>query len=150
MPVFVCFWLYCESLFLSCSVFEQPRVTERTETTACSQTRPCAQGKTKVFCGRGRQVRHYIYIYAFSRRFYPKRLTLHSSYSLSALAFPGNRTHDLGVASAMLYHLSYRKAMTTIDQFRVDVTVTSLAAARALWWQKHTVTSGVKREKSTE
>ncbi len=56
---------------------------------------------------------HYIYIYAFSRRFYPKRLTLHSSYSfyiLSALAFPGNRTHDLGVASAMLYHLSYRKA----------------------------------------
>ncbi len=51
----------------------------------------------------------YIYIYAFSRRFYPKRLTLHSSYSLSDLAFPGNRTHDLGVASAMLYHLSYRK-----------------------------------------
>ncbi len=29
---------------------------------------------------------------------------------LPALAFPGNRTHDLGVASAMLYHLSYRKA----------------------------------------
>ncbi len=111
---------------------------------------PAHKGLTKVFYGRGRQVRHYIYIYAFSRRFYPKRLTLHSSYSLSALAFPGNRTHDLGVASAMLYHLSYRKAMTTIDQFRVDVTVTSFAAARALWWQKHTVTSGVKREKSTE
>ncbi len=37
-----------------------------------------------------------------------------------------------------------------IDQFHEDVTVTSLAAARALWWQKHTVTSGVKREKSTE
>ncbi len=32
-------------------------------------------------------------------------------YILSALAFPGNRTHDLGVASAMLYHLSYRKAI---------------------------------------
>ncbi len=31
-------------------------------------------------------------------------------YILSALAFPGNRTHDLGVVSAMLYHLSYRKA----------------------------------------
>ncbi len=31
---------------------------------------------------------------------------------LSALAFPGNRTHDPGVASAMLYHLSYRKAST--------------------------------------
>ncbi len=55
----------------------------------------------------------YIYIYAFSRCFYPKRLTLHSRYSLyilSALDFPGNRTHDLGVASAMLYQLSYRKA----------------------------------------
>ncbi len=55
----------------------------------------------------------YIYIYAFSRCFYPKRLTLHFKlqfYILSALAFPGNRTHDLGVASAMLYHLSYRKA----------------------------------------
>ncbi len=63
----------------------------------------------------------YIYIYIFtftlSRRFYPKRLTLHSSYSfyiLSALAFPGNRTHDLGVASAMLYQLSYRKACVYI------------------------------------
>ncbi len=56
----------------------------------------------------------YIYIYAFSRRFYPKRLTLHFKlqfYILSAHAFPGNRTHDLGVASAMLYHLSYRKAV---------------------------------------
>ncbi len=30
-------------------------------------------------------------------------------YILSALAFPGNWTHDLGVASAMLYYLSYRK-----------------------------------------
>ncbi len=29
-------------------------------------------------------------------------------YILSALAFPGNRTHDLGIASAMFYHLSYR------------------------------------------
>ncbi len=34
-------------------------------------------------------------------------------YILSALAFPGNRTHDLGVASTMLYHLSYRKALHT-------------------------------------
>ncbi len=30
---------------------------------------------------------------------------------LSALGFPGNRTHDLGVANAMLYQLSYRKAV---------------------------------------
>ncbi len=32
-------------------------------------------------------------------------------YILSALALPGNRTHDLGIASTMLYHLSYRKAV---------------------------------------
>ncbi len=70
----------------------------------------------------------YIYIYAFSRRFYPKRLTLtytfnwltHSSdsfYILSALAFPGNRTHDLGIANAMLYQLSYRKAVAYTDTY---------------------------------
>ncbi len=33
-----------------------------------------------------------------------------STFFLSALAFPGNRTHDFGVANAMLYQLSYRKA----------------------------------------
>ncbi len=49
----------------------------------------------------------YIYIYAFSRRFYPKRLTLHSSYSFTFYQqgkqeFPrehvsdgGNETQDL-------------------------------------------------------
>ncbi len=70
--------------------------------------------KSPEFCDLRERVGLYIYIYAFSRRFYPKRLTLHSSYSfyiLSALAFPGNRTHDLGVASAMLYQLSYSKAI---------------------------------------
>ncbi len=54
----------------------------------------------------------YIYIYAFSRRFLSKATYIAFKlqfYILSALAFPGNRTHDLGVASAMLYHLSYRK-----------------------------------------
>ncbi len=35
----------------------------------------------------------YIYIYAFSRRFYPKRLTVHSGYTfLSVCVFPGNWT----------------------------------------------------------
>ncbi len=34
---------------------------------------------------------------------------------LSALAFPGNRTHDLGVANAMLYQLSYRKDFRSVD-----------------------------------
>ncbi len=33
---------------------------------------------------------------------------------LSAFAFPGNRTHDLGVASTMLYYLSYRKAVVVL------------------------------------
>ncbi len=32
-------------------------------------------------------------------------------YIWPALAFPGNRTHDLGVVSAMLYQLSYRKLL---------------------------------------
>ncbi len=35
-------------------------------------------------------------------------------YILSALAFPGNRTHDLGGASAMLYHLSYRNILVLV------------------------------------
>ncbi len=50
----------------------------------------------------------YIYIYAFSRRFYPKRLTLHSSYSY--LLSLGIEPMILTFASAMLYQLSYRKA----------------------------------------
>ncbi len=45
-----------------------------------------------------------IYIYAFSRRFYLKRLTVHSGYTffLSVCMFPGNRTHNLCAANAML------------------------------------------------
>ncbi len=45
----------------------------------------------------------YIYIYALVFTF------------LSALAFPGNPTHDLGVASALLYYFSYRKADYLIE-----------------------------------
>ncbi len=45
-------------------------------------------------------------------------------YILSALAFPGNRTHDLGVASAMLYHLSYRKAITLSKVLNMDIFLT--------------------------
>ncbi len=68
----------------------------------------------------------FTFTFTFSRRFYPKRLTLHSSYSfyiLSALAFPGNRTHDLGVANAMLYQLSYRKAVAHIRAAPLIVTI---------------------------
>ncbi len=46
-----------------------------------------------------------IYIYAFSRRFYPKRLRLYFILIfLSVHVFPGNRTHNLCAANAMLYH----------------------------------------------
>ncbi len=58
-----------------------------------------------IFC------RVYIYIYAdafIQSDLHCIQVTVF--YILSALAFPGNRTHDLAVASAMLYHLSYRKA----------------------------------------
>ncbi len=46
----------------------------------------------------------YIYIYAFSRRFYPKRLTVHSGYTffLSVCVFPGNQTQNICAANAML------------------------------------------------
>ncbi len=40
---------------------------------------------------------------------------------LSTLAFPGNRTHDLGVASAMLYQLSYRKAVYVIFHISFEI-----------------------------
>ncbi len=45
---------------------------------------------------------YYIYIYAFSRRFYPKRLTVHSGYTFFVSVFPGNRTHNLCASNAML------------------------------------------------
>ncbi len=48
----------------------------------------------------------YIYIFTFIRCFYPKRLTVHSGYTYfwSVCVFPGNRTHNLCAANAMLYH----------------------------------------------
>ncbi len=45
----------------------------------------------------------YIYIYAFSRRFYPKWLTVHSGYTyFCQYMFRGKRTHNLCAANAML------------------------------------------------
>ncbi len=43
--------------------------------------------------------------FTFIRRFYPKRLTVHSDYKfffLSVHVFPGNRTHNICAANAML------------------------------------------------
>ncbi len=47
----------------------------------------------------------HIYIYAFSRRFYPKQLTIHSGYTffLTVCVFPWNWTHNLCAVNAMLY-----------------------------------------------
>ncbi len=42
----------------------------------------------------------YIYMYAFSRRFYPKRLTVNSGYTFFCqYVFPGNQTHNLCAAT---------------------------------------------------
>ncbi len=49
----------------------------------------------------------YIYIYAFSRRFYPKRLTVHSSYSfyiISALVTIVIYRHPLSETKRSLLH----------------------------------------------
>ncbi len=47
-------------------------------------------------------------IFTFSRRFYPKRLrfSLYNYYYFffGQYVFPGNRTHNLCAADAMLYH----------------------------------------------
>ncbi len=46
----------------------------------------------------------YIYMYAFSKRFYPKRLTVHSGFTfvLSVCVLPGNLTDNLCAANALL------------------------------------------------
>ncbi len=43
------------------------------------------------------------YTFTFIRRFYPERLTVYYIF-LSVHVFPGNRTHNLCAADAMLYH----------------------------------------------
>ncbi len=56
------------------------------------------------------------YIYAFSRRFYPKQLTVHSGYTFSLVhVFPGNRTHNL--------LRSWHNALTTKPQEHINVIV---------------------------
>ncbi len=61
----------------------------------------------------------YIYIYAVSRRFYPKRLTVHSGYTfvLSVCVFPGNRTHNLCAVNAMLYLTTFDLLNTTTQPY---------------------------------
>ncbi len=47
---------------------------------------------------------HYIYIYAFSRRFYPKRLTVNSGYTFLSVCVPWELNPTFCAANAMLYH----------------------------------------------
>ncbi len=57
----------------------------------------------------------YIYIYAFSRCFYPKWLTVHSGYTFSLVhVFPGNRTHNLLHCWRNALPLSHRNIMSSI------------------------------------
>ncbi len=47
------------------------------------------------------------YTFTFSRHFYPKRRIVHSGYNyyfLSVCVFPGNWTHNLCAANAVLFH----------------------------------------------
>ncbi len=57
---------------------------------------PCSSGVFHLYMIEG-----LIYIYAFSRRFYPKRLTGYTCFY--QYVFPGNRTHNLCAANTMLY-----------------------------------------------
>ncbi len=59
-----------------------------------------------------------------------KWLTLH--YSLSVPAFPGNQTHYLCIASALLYCLSYKKSKITFAlNFHPK---TYIAFKEYIWW----------------
>ncbi len=65
----------------------------------------------------------YIYIYAFSRRFIQAtyiafKLQFYIDQLLLSL---GIETHDLGVVSAMLYQLSYRKACSSTTGFQREL-----------------------------
>ncbi len=58
----------------------------------------------------------------FSRGFYPKWLTVHSGYTfvLSVSVFPGNRTHNLCAANAMLYHWATGTVRETFGKTQGD------------------------------
>ncbi len=59
--------------------------------------------KTADLLGFSRTTISRLYIYIFSRRFYPKQLTGYTFF-LSVCVFPGTWTHNLCSANAMLYH----------------------------------------------
>ncbi len=81
--------------------------TELSYKTVFKQQASASESNDRIYCvSSARSEAQVIYIYAFSTRFYPKRLTVHSGYTfvLPICVFPGNRTHNLCAANAMLYH----------------------------------------------
>ncbi len=58
----------------------------------------------KFLPNHGFKKRVLMFCFTFIRCFYPKRLTVHSGYTfvLPVCVFPGNRTHNLCAANAML------------------------------------------------
>ncbi len=104
-------WVWCQ---VSERYLLQIKMHQTISTSVCGRvTRHYAVFRTKMMkvVNRsvfGKEASFYIYQTLLSKATYIAfKLQF---YILSALAFPENRTHDLGVASAMLYHLSYRKA----------------------------------------
>ncbi len=52
----------------------------------------------------------HIYIYAFSRRFYPKRLTVHSGYTFIVSMYKHISTHHIIQIQEKLRHLTYNRS----------------------------------------
>ncbi len=88
--------LYSGSVNLHLTSLNRPRMRERL-TDLMQLPVSVLQAESCIFVKTGCHVQgKYIYIYAFSRCFYPKRLTVHSGYTFSLVCvFPGNRTHNL-------------------------------------------------------
>ncbi len=75
----------------------------------------------------------YIYIYAFSRRFYPKRLTVHSGYTcIVSSVFPGNWAHNLCAANAILYHWATETSSSLFTVVSSWSSVTTLSSTSNL------------------
>ncbi len=85
----------------------------------------------------------FIYIYAFSRRFYPKQVTVHSGYKfLSVHVFPGNWTHNLCAANAMLYHWATGTLFNTrVSQLFHDILI---------YWDAPVCIISIKSNKKTK
>ncbi len=76
-----------------------PRVIWRTVTFAFAVL---AYSSRKPIWDKSKTKKIIIYIYAFSRHFYPKQQCIQAIHFLSVGVFPGNRTHNLCAANAML------------------------------------------------